>query len=391
MKKGLLTTIVISLLAVGIHFYLTKRSYELQAGVAEKSNVCSINETLNCDTALTSPFGKIFGMPLTNWGISLNLFIAFVLIGLFFKILNLSVFWKSVTLFTSFLIGLASVVMIGVSLIAKLYCPLCWTTYVLSFFSFGILYWLFRADFSFKEILKGFKNRFNFILIGSVFAIVFFLHINFLQSYDIKNLTKTNKAIFIDWKIAKVNSFNQSHLLRKGPIDAKMKLVEFADFLCPHCKNKHKDVKRFLETHPDVSFQLYLYPLDQACNPQIKFSAGGVSCDVSKILICGVQQNKGLELLESLFEKQEEWASSKGNKDKFKKLTQEIIETNNLNEAKLTECLQDKNTTARLKQSVETGMRSKIIGTPTFYINGKLLRNGSSLSFDLQQIYNHLK
>ena len=70
MKKSLYlyTAGACAWLASGLHLYLSLRSFRLKSGVAGESAVCSLTERWNCDAALLSSYGEIFGIPLSLFG-----------------------------------------------------------------------------------------------------------------------------------------------------------------------------------------------------------------------------------------------------------------------------------------------------------------------------------
>jgi protein-disulfide isomerase len=46
-----------------------------------------------------------------------------------------------------------------------------------------------------------------------------------------------------------------------GPKDAKVTVVEFFDYRCPHCKDAAPDVLNLIRTHPDVRFVFKEFPI----------------------------------------------------------------------------------------------------------------------------------
>lgn len=64
-------------------------------------------------------------------------------------------------------------------------------------------------------------------------------------------LAKAGRQVLVDPKIA--------YLV--GPPDAKVTVVEFFDYRCPHCKNSLPDVKRLVETDHAVRFSFIEYPI----------------------------------------------------------------------------------------------------------------------------------
>ena len=379
-----------SLLSTGIHFYLAQRSYKLQAGQAGESRLCHITEQVNCDPALLSSWSRVFGVSLSSWGFSFNLFLTFLLGFFLLGFLSLNDFWKNLSFCLAGAIGLASLVMMAVSLIMKLVCPLCWATYLLSGVSLGALIPAFRKDLSLTTIKSLFRNHASYILGGLIAAVALFTHISFVVAFDLKNLTEDNEAAFIDWQMAESISFSHPPLFRVGPESSQMTLVEFADFLCPHCKTVSPLVHQFLKIHPTVSFHFYSYPLDKTCNPEIKPGPLGLSCRLTKALICGEKQRKGEVVHNLIFKRQEQWIDSRGQEKKIADLMKTLVEEASLDSQSFSDCMKNPETENTLKRIVQTGNEVRIPGTPSFFINGKLWRGGDNLGFSLQNLYNHL-
>lgn len=390
MKTWLKVALVASLLSAGIHLYLTKRSYELQSGQAKESRVCQITEQVNCDPALLSSWSRVFGVSISSWGFAFNLFLTLLMVFFLLGFLSLNDFWKNLSFFLASIIGMASLVMIGVSFVMKLACPLCGATYLLSGFSVGALIPAFWKNLSFKVIGSLFKDRASYILAGLIASTALFTHISFVVAFDIKSLTEENEAAFIDWQTAKPISFSHPPVFRMGPESSQMIVVEFADFLCPYCKIVSPSVHQFLKTHPDVSFHFYSYPLDETCNPEMKSEPLGLSCRLTKALICGENQKKGEIVHNLIFERQEEWIESRGQENKIADLMKNVVSQASLDPQNFSDCMKSPETENILKQIVKTGNESRIPGTPSFFINGKLWRDWDNLGFGLQTLYNHL-
>ena len=187
MKKLTLVALGLVLLSCAGHFYLTKRTYELSAGFAGASAICNINKKINCDQALLSPYAKVFGVSLSNFGFSIHLVLALLLLILFQ--LGLNSFWKNLLFYLSSLIALSSVFMIVISLTQSLYCPICWSLYILSFLTLALLYLSLK-----KELLsplsffkKAFLEKNSYLITGAFVVLSLFLHATFVNSYGLKD------------------------------------------------------------------------------------------------------------------------------------------------------------------------------------------------------------
>ena len=391
MKKWIVTASLASLLSAGIHFYLARRAYQLQAGKAEESQICRISEQISCDPALLSSYSRIFGVSVSSWGFACNLFLTLFL-GLFLTgFLGINSFRQNFCFSLSAVILTASVIMGIFSLIESLICPLCGITYLLSALTSGALIPAFRKSLSFKALRDLFREKASYALTGLIAGTALFTHIGFIVSFDIKSLKRETSSAFIDWQSAPPVSFQTPPLFQLGQPDSRMTIVEFADFLCPHCQTVSPVIHRFLKTRGDTAFHFYSYPLDPSCNPEIKPGRLGLSCRLTKALICGERRQKGSLVHDLIFERQARFISSAGQKDKTEKLINEIVEKARINPEDFAACMKSRETEEALKQTVAEGNKIQIPGTPSFFINGKLWRGRGNLGFGLQTLYDYLK
>ena len=385
MKKGIIFSLLFSLLSVGLHFYLSQRSYKIQAGQSEASQICNINETLNCDSVLTSPYSAIFDIPLSNFGLAFNLFLALILIGLLLKLVTDESYWKNFAFSLSGFIALTSVVMFVLSLKIKSFCPICITLYGFSFLSLTFLFFSLRKSLSKKFFLQTFKNKSSYIFSGIIIATAGFMHMSFVTQLDLKSIKQKNKLAYIDWLQAPSENFTHPGIISSGPKKSSIRIAEFIDFLCPHCKKVNKPLKDFLKSHPDVQLQLYLYPLDKMCNSSMQHNRGGRSCELSKILICGKLQNKGWETHSVLFEQQKEFSNQP-----LPKILKTIKQKTNVDLDLLQSCMRRSSTTKELEKQVSVGTELEISGTPSIFVNERQVYVGN-IQTTLELLYRKIK
>ena len=289
--------------------------------------------------------------------------------------------------------ALSSMIMVLISLINGLYCPICWTLHLFSFINLGILFFIFKRDllWPFSFILTSLKQKDLYILGGIILGAGLFFHISFMTVFDIKNQQESLTALFSDWKHEKAIEIQPVSLLQNGTEGSKIVIVEFADFLCPACKKVQPALKQFLSHFPDVEFQFYAYPLDGVCNHSVDFVLSGLSCELSKAVVCAKKQNKGWPLHDFIFENQNRFSKSRGNEEKIKTLFGNMLTHAGINREEFDLCMKDPETFEKIKQSSQAVEKDNIQGTPAFFINGKKIRYYSEKLLILQKIYEHLK
>ncbi|TNF30960.1 MAG: hypothetical protein EP329_13025 [Deltaproteobacteria bacterium] len=149
----------------------------------------------------------------------------------------------------------------------------------------------------------------------------------------------------------------------KGPEDAPVQIVEFADLQCPHCSQLFSAVEEVQAARPDeVRVTFIHFPLDKACNPALKQDFHPNACWLAAVSDCAGRQGKFFEVTKLLFEKQR--ASSN---DELLALVKGL----GVDGAALDACMADAGTGERILADIKQGLALEINGTPVFFINGR--------------------
>lgn len=164
-------------------------------------------------------------------------------------------------------------------------------------------------------------------------------------------------------------------LMKPGPLpdlalgnpDAKVTIVEYASMTCPHCANFNNHVlpelkKKYIDTGK-ARLIFREFPLDN-------LAAAGA-------MLARCAGDNAFSMLDVLFEKQDEWVTRN---DPVSKLF-EIAKQAGFTKESFEKCLSDDKLLAdveamRTRANEQFGVNS----TPTFFINGKRLSGGSSIS-----------
>jgi len=141
----------------------------------------------------------------------------------------------------------------------------------------------------------------------------------------------------------------------RGPADAPVTIVEFADFECPHCREAVPMVDAVLQAHPDrvrLIYKSYTLPFHVHGGPAARaaFSAG--------------LQGKFWEMEHLLFERQQNLEA--GDLERYAQVLK-------LDLAKWKADLDSPEVSARIAHDHELGESLKLKGTPTIYVNGREL------------------
>ena len=153
----------------------------------------------------------------------------------------------------------------------------------------------------------------------------------------------------------------------KGNPKAKVTLVEFADYQCPHCKKAGAVVKNLLKKYGD---QLQVVYRDFPVN------SSGISRKVAEAAVCADQQGRFWDFHDLAFERQNYLKAVKSSM---------LAEQLGLDMDKFNACYAEEATKAKVTTSLEEGNRLGLTGTPTFFINGRQLHIHGELEAGLTE------
>jgi protein-disulfide isomerase len=145
----------------------------------------------------------------------------------------------------------------------------------------------------------------------------------------------------------------------RGSDKAKLTIVEFADYQCPHCAHAKEPLDRILKKYDGKVRLVFMdFPIN----------ASGISLKVAEGSLCAEQQGKYWQYHDLAFEKQKEL--SEMGQDAPKKLAALL----KLDEKKFDDCLKTDAPAARVRKSRAEGDRIGVSGTPAIYINGRRVK-----------------
>jgi protein-disulfide isomerase/uncharacterized membrane protein len=152
---------------------------------------------------------------------------------------------------------------------------------------------------------------------------------------------------------------------RMGEATAPVKVVEWTDIRCSHCKHFNEVLEDLRARLPpgSLSVEARNFPIDAACNPLIPQATGGVSCDGAMALICLESSGDFWKLRDKLFEAQGSLTREK--------ILEIATSTLAISRGALETCMASPATSARLVEDLQYAQRYHPTGTPTIAVNGK--------------------
>jgi protein-disulfide isomerase/uncharacterized membrane protein len=377
-KIFILLALAFTSLAIGVHLYLNKHHIDLKLGVDSSNSICNLSETLNCDTAAASPFAELFGIPMALLGALTNgLLLAFLLLGRYNLTENTERTERYSFYLASFILAV-SIFMASISLfILKSACPFCLATYALSILTWLSLLAAYRPKLSLLANDTGDIFTTEKWILGCLIAIpVLGLIVNnmILDSYGYQEIKRVSETSLSTWQSSPQQNFDlQSGLqFQSSGKEPKVVIIEFADFLCSHCKAAYPALHSFAKSHPDVKLIFKNFPLDGVCNSAVNHKGDGKRCELSYATLCAEKLNKkGWAAHHYVFDNQESIFSKP-----MDEVLADICKETGTNCEQMKACMNTEEIHESVKKMASEGEKAQINGTPAIFLNGKNLPGG---------------
>jgi len=377
-KILVLLALLFTLTAIGVHLYLNKHHIDLKLGVSAADSVCNVNEKLNCDAAASSRYAELFGVPIALLGAFMNgLLLIFVLLGRYSLTADTERTERFAFYISSFIL-LVSLVMGGISLlIIQVGCPFCMATYVLSFLTWVVLLMAYKPALNrlpddIRDIFASEKWVLGLLAAVPVLALI--VNGMILDSYGYQEIKRVSETSLSTWQNAPAQNFDlQTGLtFQNGQGEAKVVIVEFADFLCSHCKAAYPVLHNFTKTHSDVKLVFKNFPLDGVCNPAVTHKGDGKRCELSYATLCIEKLNKkGWDAHHYIFDNQETIFSKPMNA-----VLEDICKTTGSDCEQVKTCMNTEEIHEAVRKMASEGEKAQISGTPAIFLNSKVLPGG---------------
>jgi protein-disulfide isomerase len=154
-----------------------------------------------------------------------------------------------------------------------------------------------------------------------------------------------------------------------GNKDAKVTLVEYSDFQCPACKAYEDIVKQLRESYSGEDLRIVYrhFPL-RSRHPNADLAAQAAEA--------AGEEGKFWEMKDELFKNQAEWSQEKDPRGLFGAYAKSI----GLDVAEFDEdLLSDDDSKERVEKDYQSGVALGVNSTPTFILNGVILKNPQNL------------
>lgn len=381
--KKLWLSIISAFAAVGAHTYLTVHHFQLVLHLGEGSSLCNLNQTFNCDAVTASAYSNFFGIPVALPGLFANLALACVLLALKFdlftdrqRVLRYALWLQSLILAFSLVMAYIS------SFVLNVYCLFCILAYVLAIF--GFVFVLMAQESKsiphFGSDLRSLFDAHRWVLIVALIipGTSWLFNKMILDSYGYSRMAIMIEESISHWQAAAPQTFDISSGLafQAGAQPAKLTIVEFADYLCPHCKTAYPVLQSFASGRPDVKLVFKFFPLDGTCNADVQRIGDGLRCKLAYTTYCAEKiGKKGWDAHHLIFDHQEKFAGGMS----IANLLEKIEGKTGLSVTEMQTCIDSDEVINAVKAQAKEGFLAKVQGTPAIFVENRKLDMGQFL------------
>jgi protein-disulfide isomerase len=371
--------ILLAVIGMGVSAYSINHHREVKA-TGQSDAACNINQTVSCDEVALSEYSEIGRLPLGVFGFGYFAAMA-VLAGMGLGGLKSS---KEHVHAYVVMVGIGVATSIGLAVISTFIiqkaCLVCIGVYVLTILQ-ALTLAVFRGDVPRGFDLKGaFSGGTTAAIVVAVVAAGYTYLLPPVQvvggSSDQASSASGKPAPALapekkDIPVSRTAYAGLGEDYRKGPDDAKVVIVEFADFQCPACKQMDGTLSQIAQEYEGkVQVVFRNYPLDNTCNASIQSKIHDSACKAAVMARCAGQYGKFWPYHKTLFENQKAI-----NEAQLKSWAKDL----GLTDDQIAACWDSPDLLAKVKDDIELGNKLGVDATPTIFINGQKVTGGRGL------------
>jgi len=370
--------VLFALLGLGASGAATYVHYNLIQN-PDYSSFCDINATVSCKAAYLSRYGSIGGVPVAVGGI---VFFGWVLVMLWGATGKSRIRDSAPAyIFAGSTLALAVVLYLAYAsfFVLKEVCPLCVATYVAVIGVFVISGGASSVPMTSlpKRILTDMR-----VLVATPIAIVIALLFVAGTAWGVTVFPReVERPVAVVAPREPLQAEQQAELEKWWAMQpaspnfpyandgAKVLIVEFADFQCPHCKQMYMAYKpildRVLAQNPkDVKFIFKTWPINSNCNPNVPGINFPYTCDASAAYLMARKSGTDEKLKDWFFVHQEEITPAS-----IRRAAGDIAGVKDFD-------AQYPTLLGQVKTDASIGSSIGVTSTPAFFVNGKRIPGG---------------
>ena len=263
------------------HFFLANYPTSIYEGA-----FCDISAFFNCDSSAFSSIAAVAGVPIGTFGLIVG---GLVALGAVFPTPKFERTNKSISLANA--LGVLALAGYSVFFLKSL-CLLCSGFYVFSLLSF-FLFWRYGIDHDQRGLFRTFVRP-SFKMLFSFGVITLFIAYGVRLFHDVKKDAQSGTALRIVkqfYELPKVQSpsFLSPFWTARSTDqfeEAAIRVIEYADFLCPDCLYLFQQLDRLKsEFAGKINIAFQVFPLEAKCNSVVEKDLHPGACDISLLAI----------------------------------------------------------------------------------------------------------
>lgn len=295
-----------------VHYHLlTDPSY---------SSFCDVNATVNCTQAYLSPYGSLFGVPVALFGVFFFTLVL-LLVGVAGRDGSPARDAVPAYVFAISTVGLAFILYLGWASYVQLktFCMLCAATYVsviAIFITSGG-----ATTFPMTTLPRRIPRDVRAFVSSPIALVLALLFVGgagtVIASFPAEAARQAPPPLtpLNDQQRAEIAKWwdVQPKLESPIPMDgAKVMVVIFSDFQCPHCRAAHEAYKPLVAKYANsgVRFVLKHFPLEGECNPYAPNGGHSAACESAAAVVLARQTGKAEKMTDWLFDNQDKLTPS---------------------------------------------------------------------------------
>lgn len=366
--------------AVGTSAVLAWIHAGLESGAGNYTSFCNVNESVNCDQVLTSPFAELMGLPVAWYAIVVYTATALCFAGaarLASQAGRLAALRAACVLVLGSLAWSLWMALVS-AFILHTVCLVCSALYLLTL-ALAAVTWKVASPFPPGDLVLGRASLARVAVVATILtAAVAAMSGPWARtstspgandSVSLEQIRESHPD-FLTWYLGLPRRSGSAPASDTGAGDtgagdteAVVTIVEFSDFLCVFCRRNAEMLSGLLERR---SGQLRLvhrhFPLDTTCNDGVSRTMHPFACHAAEAAECAGEQGRYDEMSTLLFADQ----------DKLLPTTvAKLAAETGLDSAAWQKCMDSGRGMDRVTADARAGIELGVSSTPTMFFNGR--------------------
>lgn len=339
------TLSLLALVGIFCSTYLTYAHYRLHADPAWQS-ICAIGERLNCDKVISSEFGSLGNLPISLIGAWFYSLVGIAALAGRSKTLTLLHSPALAILGASLSAVAISVALALISFAIGAVCLFCVGLHVVNCALLAISW---RAQRTTGESLTQAMRRERRYWRRRESALIGYFCVTAIPLV----IASVGFSLGTDTGLC-----DRATALRRTDATLPLLLEIFVDYRCPHCLALEKRIQPLRDTSQFVVRTRH-FPLDNACNPQVKQVGHPGACLQARAAICAEAEGKFREYSDRLF------ASAPADRDA---VVADAVALG-IDGFAFQACLESEATKKKLENDITNAIARGVHGTPAIFLN----------------------